>query len=310
MDEAARLQLSWLTSFVAVVDHGGFTAAARAVGRSQPRVSSHVAALERMLGSPLLERTSRGVTPTAAGAKFLPKARAALTEIRDGIDLVGGLHTKLQGRVVVGGYPGSSAVLIAPLIQRFRRQHPGVTVELREGDPAQLEEAVAHGEVDIALRTSDVPQQHHDVPSEHLFHEKIMLVVRDGHPFLTAPNVDLRPLTEETVVVSGDPSGWADYRDRLDIIGVDPAEVMVVSQPTTVVAMVRAGLGVGLLGAFAAQVTVFGDDVHARPLPAPLWQREIRLYRKAGRRPRKAVAAFLELLRREAPTLTGRAAVW
>ncbi|MET9242629.1 LysR family transcriptional regulator [Nonomuraea sp. NPDC003709] len=311
MIERLDLQLSWLATFVAVVDHGGFTAAGRVLGRSQPRVSAHVAALEQALGDTLLIRTSKEVTLTAAGARFLPKARAALAAIQTGVDEVRTLRAELKGRVTVGGYPGLSAVLLAPLMQRFRRLHPGVTVVLREGDPPQLEEAIARGELDIALRTSDVPQVYHNVPSAHLFHEKIVLVAPKGHPLATASPVDLRLLSQETVMVTGDPyAGWADYRDRLDRVGADPVEIMVIAQATTISSMVAAGLGVAILGAFAAQVAVFGDDVVTRPLPAPLWQREIRVYRKAGRVSTRPVDAFLDLLHQEAPALTARTAAW
>ncbi|WP_433440863.1 LysR family transcriptional regulator [Nonomuraea sp. CA-141351] len=311
MIERLDLQLSWLATFVAVVDHGSFTAAGRALGRSQPRVSAHVAALEQALGSTLLIRTSKEVTLTAVGARFLPKARAALAEIQAGVDDVRALHTKLKGRVTVGGYPGLSAVLLAPLMQKFRRLHPGVAVVLREGDPLQLEEAIAHGELDIALRTSDVPQVHHGIPSKHLFHEKIVLVAPKGHPLATASPVDLGLLAGETVMVTGDPyGGWTDYRDRLDRVGADPVEILVIAQATTIAALVTAGLGVAFLGAFAAQVAVFGDDVVTRALPGRLWRREIRLYRKAGRVATPQVDAFLELLHQEAPALTARTAVW
>ncbi|WP_344487319.1 LysR family transcriptional regulator [Nonomuraea monospora] len=311
MIERMDLQLAWLTTFVAVVDHGGFTAAGRALGRSQPRVSAHVAALERAVGDTLLIRTSKEVTLTVAGARFLPKARAALAELQAGVEEVRTLRAKLKGRVTVGGYPGLSAVLLAPLMQQFRRLHPGVSVVLREGDPMQLEEGLAHGEVDIALRTSDVPQVHHDLRSSQLFHEKIVLVAPKGHALGAGSPVELASLSGGTVIVTGDPyAGWADYRDRLDRAGVDPAEVMVIAQATTIVAMVAAGLGVALLGAFAAQVAALGDGVVTRELPGPLWRREIRMYRRAGRVSAPAVDAFVELLRQEAPGLTSRTAVW
>src|ERR1700754_4273248 len=115
MIERPDLRLSWLSSFVAVVDHGSFTAAGGAVHRSQPRISAHVAALEQALGTPLMTRTSKQVTLTAAGARFLPKARAALAEIQAGVDEVATLRTRLQGTVTIGGYPGLSAVVLAPL---------------------------------------------------------------------------------------------------------------------------------------------------------------------------------------------------
>jgi DNA-binding transcriptional LysR family regulator len=57
-------------------------------------------------------------------------------------------------------------------------------------------------------------------------------------------------------------------------------------------------------------VAAFGDDVVTRPLPGPLWQREIRLYRRAGRVSAPPVDAFVDLLHQEAPELTSRTAVW
>ena len=69
-------RLEWLTSFLAVVDFGGFAAGAEATYRSQPRVSAHVAQLERHLGVVLIDRHERPVRLTEAGIAFLEHARA------------------------------------------------------------------------------------------------------------------------------------------------------------------------------------------------------------------------------------------
>lgn len=300
----------WLASFVAVVDHGTFTAAAQALVRSQPRVSAHVAALERYLGVEVFHRRSSGVQLTSAGTTLLPYARSALRELRNGLDAVGAMADTLQGRVRFGSYPGAMAVLAAPLVQRFRSAYPGVAIELDEADPAPLEDAVADRRIDLALRTVDVPQRHHDVPSEPMFSEKIMLVVRHDHRFARRSR-DLAELSRETVIVSGDrEAGWSDYRERLDRLGIEPRAVITVIQPTTVVALVREGLGVGLLGALAARITVDGDELRSIALPSPLWLREIRLYRQADAGNRPELDAFVDLLRRDGPALTGGCAIW
>lgn len=311
MIERDAVQLSWVASFVAVVEHGGFTAAARTLARSQPRVSAHVAALEKALGAQLLERTSRGITLTAAGTTFLPHAKSTLGRLRDGFDAVSAVATRLQGRVRVGSYPGAAAVLIAPLMRQFRSRHGGVALDLSEAEPMALEDLVADGSVDFAIRTADVPQRHHDVPSRPLFREKIVLVAPAGHRLASGVGVDPRSLAEETVIVTGDPlTGWTDYRERLDSIGVEPRQVITVAQPTTLAALVRAGIGVGLVGALAAGITCQGPELVTVALPAPLWLREIRLYERARNVAAPALDAFLELLFREAPRLTAGAAVW
>lgn len=308
------LQTSWLASFVAVVEHQTFTAAARATMRSQPRVSAHVALLERTLGAQLLSRTSRGVQLTSAGRLFLPRAQSVLRELRQGGDEVAALSDQLQGTVRIGSYPGASAVIVAPLMQQSRLRYPGLRLDLFESvDPTELESAVAHDEIDFAIRTSEVPQRHRGVPSELLCQEKIVLVAPESRGLKINTNSDLTQLRDETVIVSGDPqAGWADYRDRLDRLGVTPHQVMVVTLPTTVIALVRAGVGVGILGAFATHVTTTEPDLVITPLPTPIWQREIRVFRRSEDDDAMSSAgrAFLSLLNEQAPHLTGALASW
>ena len=81
----ARVEhIDWLETFVAVVDSGGFSAAAAAVHRSQSRVSAHVAALEQALGVTLFDRRHRPVGLTDAGEAYLPHAREVLAALDRG----------------------------------------------------------------------------------------------------------------------------------------------------------------------------------------------------------------------------------
>ena len=72
------LDLTWLRTWVEVVDVGGFARAAEQIHLSQPRVSAHIASLERELGCRLIERRVRPLTLTEEGKQLLPKARAVL----------------------------------------------------------------------------------------------------------------------------------------------------------------------------------------------------------------------------------------
>lgn len=65
-------QTDWLETFVAVIDHGSFSGAARALHRAQSRVSTHVASLEKALGGTLVDRSHRPIGPTELGTAFLP----------------------------------------------------------------------------------------------------------------------------------------------------------------------------------------------------------------------------------------------
>lgn len=292
------VSIAWLTSFLAVVDNRTFTAAAVATHRSQPRVSAHVAALERLVGARLLERDTRQVSLTEAGERLLPHARAALSEVRAGIDSIGSLHGELQGTLTLGSFAGPSGVLLAPLIQRFRTTYPQVVVDLREGGPRWLEDAATTFAVDLAIRTADVPT-HHDLASQHLFNERISLAIPSGHQAgdILGPTRPL--LADRPLVVTGAPAeGWTDFTDRLSASGIAPSSITCVAHPTTVIALVRAGLGLGLLGEMGASVAAHeGVDIH--PLPEPIWTRSIRVYWNARRQLSPASRTFLDALLEE-----------
>ncbi|SDS02094.1 LysR family transcriptional regulator [Microlunatus soli] len=267
---------AWLSSFLAVVDNATFTAAAATTHRSQPRVSAHVAGLERLLGRRLFERGSRPVQLTEAGERLLPHARAAMSEIRLGMEAVGSLGGDLQGTIVLGSFAGPSGVLLAPLIRRFRQSHPGVTIDLREGGPRWLEDAVASFALDLSIRVADMPT-HHDLAFRHLLDEHIVLALPIGHQVTQQPDPE-RHLDGLPLIVTGSPTeGWTDFTDRLSAAGILPGSVLAVTHPTTVIAMVRAGLGIGMLGEMGATISAFGD-VDIRRLPGELWTRGIRAY--------------------------------
>ena len=114
--------LKRLLAFARVVEHGSFSAAARAMNTTQSNVSKQVAALERELGSALVERSARPqLTPTPAGAEFLPHARTALDALQRGRERLG-----RQREQVVGGGLG---VGVDQRGGEFRR-HPAVRVEV------------------------------------------------------------------------------------------------------------------------------------------------------------------------------------
>lgn len=85
------MNLVQLRSFVAVVEHGSFSAAARMLGVSQPAVTMQVQALESDVGATLLDRKYRGVELTEAGKTLLPHARAVIDELEEARDQLGNL---------------------------------------------------------------------------------------------------------------------------------------------------------------------------------------------------------------------------
>jgi DNA-binding transcriptional LysR family regulator len=169
------MELRHLQYLVSVVDEGGFTRAAEALHIAQPGVSSQLKQLERELGQPLLDRTGRTVTLTAAGEAVLPYARAALAAaagVRQAIDELTGLMT---GRLALGTVASfsSPAFGLPRLIADFHLAHPGIDLTLTESPTEPLLDELRAGRIDVAflgLRT--VPP--HGLSTEVLWTDEVV----------------------------------------------------------------------------------------------------------------------------------------
>lgn len=136
-------------SFLAVLDAGSVTAAARRIGATQPTLSRHVAELEAQLGVPLFERTGRGVTPTGAALAIAEAAR----RMQDAaLALAGGLvrsRAATRGVVRVTTSQVAATWLLPRVLVRFQRAHPAIEIELVASNELSN---LLRREADIAVR--------------------------------------------------------------------------------------------------------------------------------------------------------------
>ena len=140
--------------FLAVAEAGHFTRAAEALHVAQPSLSQQIRALERELGVPVFERTSRRVRLTAAGESLLPYARQALTAVADARRELREQRATPSGRVALGTTPTVASHLLPGWLAAFNRDVPEVEVRLREGGAlALVEEELLLGVAQGLLRT-------------------------------------------------------------------------------------------------------------------------------------------------------------
>lgn len=291
-----EIQLSWLRAFLAVHDTGSFTAAAGQVHRAQSRVSSQVAQLERHLGVQLFVRGRLPTCLTEAGTEFLPYAQAVLHEIEAGATAVNSRSGTIRGRVTVATYPGASALVLAPMIKRFCDQYPNARVDLRDVLGNEPATSVLHGDVDLAVRAADPPLKAHSLLLQPLFREPIMCLlptdIARGRTSITP-----RIFADANVIMTGDASMTTGLYGRLLADShVLPARETVVGQPTTVAALVDAGVGLGILPALAAHLLDTGGRVRALHVDAQGWTRDVVVLTHRSRRYPLVVRTFIEEL--------------
>lgn len=230
-----------LKTFLAIVDTGSFTAAARAVFRTQPAISAAMLRLEEQLGATLLLREARGSRPTAAGLALIPHARAVVAAVSDGVRAVHEVVGLTAGEVRIGAGATACAEYLPPFLSAFHREFPGVTVRLREGHDHTLRDKLKQGEVDLAVLT-DRSTPDDSVVAEHWMDDSLTLVQAPG------------ALSSEVVTF------WQGSAIRELLLSVMPHVVvaMELGSVSAVRAHVLQGIGMGLLS-----VASVGDDVEA-----------------------------------------------
>ncbi|MGV8896881.1 MAG: LysR family transcriptional regulator [Rhodoglobus sp.] len=251
------MELVWCRTFLAVHEHGGFTAASRTLHRSQSRVSAHIAALEAEVGEQLFHRDVHPPTLTAAGQAFLPHARATVAEWQAALAAVAAGRGTIRGDVAVGGVPSVSAMLIAPLVAEFSSSHTDVRFEVHEGANSWLHEALVHRTIELSISPiGDGPRL--GIAQRPLFTDPFLAVVPFDHPAAAAGILRLEDLAGRAVITTGEAGLNAhvgvEFRDLLEQIDIDYERSLAVTQPTTVLSFVRAGLGIGILGALATRI--------------------------------------------------------
>jgi len=143
-----------MQTFVTVADLQGFAPAARKLGLSPPAVTRLIAALEERLGTRLLQRTTRKVALTDAGARYLERARRILADIEEAELAAESERTRPTGRLVVSAPVGFGRLHVSPVMSAYLKRYPEVSGELRLED--RVVSLVEDG-VDLAVRIGQLP---------------------------------------------------------------------------------------------------------------------------------------------------------
>lgn len=143
-----------MQAFVAVADLQGFAPAARKLGLSPSAVTRLIAGLEDRLGARLLQRTTRSVALTDAGARYLERTRRILADVEEAEGAAEGERTAPRGRLVISAPVGFGRLHVSPIVTAFLQRYPEVACDLRLSD--RMINLVEEG-VDAAVRIGHLP---------------------------------------------------------------------------------------------------------------------------------------------------------
>jgi DNA-binding transcriptional LysR family regulator len=272
------MNIQQLRTFVAVVEHGSFSEAARGLGITQPAVTMQIQSLESELGVTLLDRRYRRVDLTEAGSALLPYARRVLQELEEARTEIETMAGRVTGHLDIAASTTPGQYVLPRLLGSFLKQYPEVSVSLSVYDTAEVIERVEAGEAHIGMTGAEIPGAR--VLQEELGRDDLVMVCPPDHPFAKKVGLVMEALTEESFVMREPGSGTRMVaEEEMRHHGVDPQELDVVLELGTneaVLSAVEGGLGIGIVSSWVAAKalklgTVAQIDVGGFPLRRPLF---------------------------------------
>jgi DNA-binding transcriptional LysR family regulator len=192
------MDLRQLQAFLAVVDHGGFTAAAKATHTVQSNISTHVARLERELDATLIDRSTG--RPTQEGEAVLVRVRRIQNELASLESDVSSLRGSPRGMVRVGVIGTTARWLTPVLVDELARAAPDIQLVVADGTNRSLELRLLDGELDLSIVS--LPVDDPEIRTSPLFHEDHIVVGPQDHPLAQSRNATLEDLARYPLLLS------------------------------------------------------------------------------------------------------------
>jgi len=281
-----------LAHFLAVVDHGGFSAAAQAVHVSQPALSLAVKELELELGAALFVRRARSVHLTAAGEALAGPARQVARDIATGRAAVAAVSGLTAGNLTLASLPTLVADPLADLVGAFRKDYDQIRIDLAAPeDTDELLEMVHSGSCELGVTEA------HRLPnvliSHQLGRQSLVLILPPGSPSNATGSIGLEEMGDMPFVVA--PLGTSTSRLLMEAFAAverAPEVAVVTAQRDAIVPLVIAGAGAALVPESLSNAAATLGAVVARPEP-PITRDLALVHRRGALSP--AAQRFVEM---------------
>jgi DNA-binding transcriptional LysR family regulator len=246
------IETKQLRLLVSIVESGSFTSAAERLGLSQPTVSQHVRTIEESLGVVLFTRDARGIRPTPAGDLLLQGARHVLDRLDEIERRLSEQRDGQSGLLRIGTPEPPCNYVLPPALAEFHRRHPRMLVRVTTGHTAATMQRLRAGELDLALLP--LPVDADRLRLVHAGRDELVVVVSPEHPWCGRAHVAAGDFTGQAMILYDRASQITDLTLAFLLdAGVFPQVVLEVDHLEAVKELVRRGVGVAVVPAWAAR---------------------------------------------------------
>lgn len=275
-----KLDVLGMQAFVAVARSGSFARAADTLAITSPALTRRLMNLEAQLGLQLLERTTRSVALTAAGASFLPRAQHLLDELAVAFNEIRATGRAQHGNVTLACVPTVGVQFLPALVREYSRRHPDNRIRILDHTSFGVAEAVQRREAEFGINMADA--QFSDLESTPILADRFALICRRDHPLARRRNLRWDELRGHPLIV---PGGGSSNRPVLDAV-LGPLNIQLpatyeVQRSSTAVGLVAEGLGAAIVPELSVQPGAY-PQLKLIALADPVVDRRFVLLKRRG----------------------------
>jgi DNA-binding transcriptional LysR family regulator len=240
------MDLRQLEILQAIAETGSFTACGRKLHVSQSAISRQILLLEEELGEPLFLRVGRQVRMTAAAESLVQLGQRVFLDVRETVGAITDRTRELRGTLRLTGGMTVCLYVFPPLLKHLRRVHPHLDVRLTVAMAGRSVQEIRGGRVDAGLLT--LPVEESDLVTVPVLREELLLVTTPTHPLARRRKVTPKDLAGLPFVLFEVGSATRKVIDTFFASeGIEPTVVMDTENVEIIKAMVKTGLGIGIV---------------------------------------------------------------
>jgi len=289
------VDLRQLEILQAIAETGSFTACGRKLHVSQSAISRQILLLEEELGEPLFLRVGRQVRMTPAAESLVQLGQRVFLDVRETVGAITDRTRALRGTLRLSGGMTVCLYVFPPLLKHLKRVHPALDVRLTVATAGRSVQEIRAGRIDAGLLT--LPVEESDLVTVPVLREELLLVAPPGHPLARRRRVSPKDLAGQPFVLFEIGSATRKVIDSFFASeSIEPTIVMDTENVEIIKAMVKTGLGIGIVPYQAVAREVRAGQLFCARIEGHELIRETGwVYARANRVPRmihELVAAF------------------
>jgi DNA-binding transcriptional LysR family regulator len=292
-----NVNLTQLKAFLTVARMNSFTKAAEILHLSQPALTVQVHQLEEHLGLKLLDRNTRHVRLTRPGRDLVPAFQNLLLEFERVVENASNIATKRHGVVRLACLPSFATTRLPTVIAQFREKHPHISFAVKDSTGGRIITMIRSDEVEFGI--TDGLSNWPDLETVDLYSDRIHAVFPKSHPIAKVKKITLDFISKFPLVLLDSESNSRTVLDAaFSASGRLATPACEVTYTSTAIGMVRAGLGITLLGSLVIEASNLRahEELSFRPVADSAFVRRIGLIRKKQRTLSPSTQEFTELL--------------